>query len=167
MRLPWFCLDQGCYGVVARGRQTHRLVSFVVGTTDRQLVIRNFYRRNLAALVPITIERLATSAKVRQYLRSQVLAALRLPAGGSKRSANPVGQPAARLLGIATAREYRGTGASAMVLASFEDEVRQAGHSVIGCSTKPWNQRAATFFQRHGWQESTRNDAGIFFARKL
>lgn len=163
-----FAHHAGSIGAVVRGRQSGRLVSFALGTSDAAGVFRSFYRRNLAAIVPITLARSIVSPDVRRHLfgvTRQIPHAMRLLLGGGQRTV--IGQPAVRLLSIATAPPYRGSGASVMSLEAFEQQARDAGHASVGASCKLWNDRLGRFLTSHQWRESMRNDKGIWFEREL
>ena len=127
------------------------VVSFAIGTSDPAFT-RSFYRRNwwLAPLVVLS----AFKPVVCKAIAGRLF--------GTRESIPP--QPVTRLLGMATAPERRGSKVSADVLARFE---QLANARQVGCSTKPWNRRAITFFTRHGWTISYKNNRGVWFEKAL
>jgi GNAT superfamily N-acetyltransferase len=54
-------------------------------------------------------------------------------------------------------RAARGTGVAAMLLRKAEAEIRSAGHRRAWLAVVAGNQRARSFYARHGWR-----DAGPF-----
>lgn len=157
-------------GAIARGVESRRVVAFALGTSDAAGVFRSFYRRNLPAIVSIAAVKSITCPVVRRRvigIARNAPGALRLLAGAKPPAPTVPNQPVARMLSLAAAPPYRGSGAAVLVLRAFEAQVKAAGFDSVGASCKLWNDRLARFLMSNKWRESARNDAGRWFEREL
>jgi ribosomal protein S18 acetylase RimI-like enzyme len=172
-----FCRHPFDYGVAARRRDTGELAGFAVGTADAQAHFRSFYRRNALRSAPLVAWRAVTNPIVRRLIWNRlahIRAALRALLPGGRRPASqtlsdkgPKDQCPVRLLSSAVAPEHRGSGVAAQVTASFEAQLRAAGHKRVGLSVFTNNERAIGFFKKSGWVVTYSSDAGVWFERDL
>jgi len=172
-----FCRHSFDFGVVARCRATRRLAGFVVGTSDAAAHFRSFYRRHVALLAVSLLFGAVCRREVRQGLRRRIghlwFAAFSLFGRARRGPASPTAPGApprvcpVRLLSIAVAPEFRGTGVSGLVAAYFEETLRQAGISRVGLSVHADNERAIAFYRKAGWNETYRSDAGLWFEKSI
>jgi ribosomal protein S18 acetylase RimI-like enzyme len=172
-----FCQHEFDYGVVARCNETGKVVGLVVGTADAQQHFRQFYRSNALVLVPLLMTRFVVDPLIRKTVwqrMAHIKAAVRSLIPGLKRPASqtlsdkgPKEQCPLRLLSIAVATEYRGSGVAGLMTAHFEDVLRQAGHKRVGLSVLADNARAIAFYKKAGWETTYSSEAGWWFEKDL
>lgn len=172
-----FCRHDSAYGVIARDRENERVAAFVVGTADTQAHFRVFYRRNMLSLLLSVPVKFVTNPIIRRQLLSRTshikTAALSLVPGLKRRPSKPIGdrgpdnQYPLRLLSIAAAPEYRGSGAADLVSDRFEQFLRADGHKRVGLSVHADNRRAIAFYEKQGWELTHSSDVGWWFEKDL
>jgi len=172
-----FCRHEFDYALLARHRRTKEEVAFVVGTSDTQAHFRSFYRRNVVVILPLVLARFLSCRELRERIwqrMAHVRVAVRALIPGTKRPASetigdkgPRNQCPVRLLSIAVAPDYRGTGVAAALTERFEDKLREAGHKRVGLSVLPDNARAIAFYKKTGWELTHSSDAGCWFEKDL
>jgi ribosomal protein S18 acetylase RimI-like enzyme len=172
-----FCRHPFDFGIVARSRGSRQLAAFVVGTSDRAAHFRSFYRRNALVLAGSVLAGALLRPEVRRGLMQRVAhlgVAARSFAGGRRAagagagaSLRPESVCPVRLLSIAVAPEFQGSGVAGLVAARFEDLLREAGFARVGLSVHADNERAIAFYRKTGWEETYRSEAGLWFEKPI
>lgn len=71
------------------------------------------------------------------------------------------------LLSIAVLPSRRGSGIAGRLMASFCRECASRDYDVLRLSVRPKNSRAISFYKKHRWRETSRNDSVVCFAMDL
>ncbi|NLX15213.1 MAG: GNAT family N-acetyltransferase [Phycisphaerales bacterium] len=172
-----FCRHSTDYALVACCKTGDPVAGVVVGSADAQAHFRSLYRRNMLLFAPLVGWRVIVDSTIRRaiwqrmaHLRAaarSVIPGFRKPASAPLSDKGPKNQCPMRLLGIAVAPEYRGSGLAARLTECFETLLRQAGHPRVGLSVLPENQRAIAFYRKTGWQVTHASEAGSWFEKDL